>query len=70
MVIQSKVAERSDDVSAEKSTDRYVIEPGMETTQFGELILDENRVVVDRNKLCPVCLTMAKSQSSKVHLFP
>ncbi|XP_057465045.1 uncharacterized protein LOC130754809 isoform X2 [Actinidia eriantha] len=58
-------SERSDDMSDEKSTDCYMIEPVMETTQFGELILDENRVEVDRNKLCPVCLTMAKSQSSK-----
>ncbi|CAL5346167.1 unnamed protein product [Camellia sinensis] len=57
--------ERSDDVGAEKSWDAHVIQPGMETAQFGESKLDDSFVVVNSNKLSSVCFAMEKRQSCK-----
>lgn len=57
--------ERSDDVGAEKSRDAHVIQPGMETAQFGESKLDESFVVVKSSKLSSVCFAMEKRESYK-----
>ncbi|XP_058199009.1 uncharacterized protein LOC131314423 isoform X1 [Rhododendron vialii] len=57
--------EGSDYGSAETFTDSSVIEPGMEAAQFRKLKLDESCFVRDMNKLCSVCLTAAKSRTSK-----
>ncbi|KAI8000223.1 hypothetical protein LOK49_LG09G02070 [Camellia lanceoleosa] len=57
--------ERSDDLGAEKSWDAHVIQPGMETAQFGESKLDESFVVVNSSKLSSVCFAMEKRQSYK-----
>ncbi|XP_057494308.1 uncharacterized protein LOC130779622 isoform X2 [Actinidia eriantha] len=58
-------SERSDDVNAEKFTASYIVEPGMETTQFRELKVDESCCVVDSSDLCSAGLTVAKIRSCK-----
>ena len=57
-------------MNAEKFTDSYIVEPGMETTQFRELKLDESRHLVDSGDLCSADLTVAKIRSCKVHFSP
>ena len=57
-------------MNTEKFTASYIVEPGMETTQFREMKLDESCHVVDSSDLCSAGLTVAKIRSCKVHFSP